>query len=107
MFIDKEHFDSSIRRLTDRLDRIERLLEKPQDSEKEALCRDGEIWLDNQDVCTMLNISKRTLQRFRSSKMLPYHRGSQKTYYKKTEVLKFMDKYLTCINPQDGNDKTE
>jgi hypothetical protein len=33
---------------------------------------EGEQLLDNQDVCQLLNISKRTLQRYRSSGEFPY-----------------------------------
>lgn len=33
---------------------------------------DGEPLLDNQEVCMMLQVSKRTLQRYRDSGTLPY-----------------------------------
>ena len=33
----------------------------------------GEPLLDNQEVCLMLQISKRTLQRYRASGTLPFH----------------------------------
>ena len=43
----------------------------------DALCRECDEkrmgrWLDNQDVCQILNISLRTLQTYRSNRMLPY-----------------------------------
>ena len=46
------------------------------DKRVEALCfrkdKKLRIWLDNQDVCQLLNISKRTLQTYRNNGILPY-----------------------------------
>ena len=43
-------------------------------------------WLDNQDVCQMLNISPRTLQTFRDNGMLAYSQINHKVYYKPEDV---------------------
>ncbi|MDR3326944.1 MAG: helix-turn-helix domain-containing protein [Prevotellaceae bacterium] len=43
-------------------------------------------WLDNQDVCMMLNISKRTLQTYRNNGTLPYSQINHKMYYKPEDV---------------------
>lgn len=43
-------------------------------------------WLDNQNVCLMLNISPRTLQTLRDNGTLPYSQISHKTYYKPEDV---------------------
>ena len=43
-------------------------------------------WLDNQDVCQMLNISKRTLQTYRDNGTLPYSQINYKMYYKPKDV---------------------
>jgi hypothetical protein len=58
----------------------------------EALCRaNGEKtmqkWLDNQDVCQILNISPRTLQTYRDNGTIPHTRIGNKMYYK-TDDLK-------------------
>ena len=55
---------------------------------------DGELLMDNQDVCMMLNISKRTLQRYRSTGKLPFKRIDQKTYYLESAVRDFIRKHL-------------
>ena len=47
-------------------------------------------WLDNQDVCQMLSISKRTLQTYRDNGTLPYTRIGDKMYYKAEEVERIM-----------------
>ena len=43
-------------------------------------------WLDNQDVCLLLNISKRTLQTYRDNGTLPYSQIGHKMYYKSKDV---------------------
>ncbi len=57
----------------------------------EALCRlhaDKDIsqWLDNQDVCLLLNISPRTLRTLRDNDILGFTRISRKIYYKPEDV---------------------
>jgi hypothetical protein len=61
---------------------------------KERYAIDGERLLDNQDLCFMLNVGRRTLQRFRASGVLPYKRINQKLYYQKSDVLKFIKEHL-------------
>ena len=43
-------------------------------------------WLDNQDVCQMLNISPRTLQTLRDNGTLAYSQINHKIYYKLEDV---------------------
>jgi hypothetical protein len=43
-------------------------------------------WIDNQDICQMLNISKRTLQTYRNNGTLPYSQIGHKMYYKSEDV---------------------
>jgi hypothetical protein len=74
-------------RLIMRFDRIDRHLEKMAMKEK---LLEGERLLDNQDVCQLLNVSKRTLQRYRSSGELPYQMIYHKTFYKESDVEAFI-----------------
>jgi hypothetical protein len=46
--------------------------------------------LDNQDLCLMLHISPRTLQRYRSEGGLPFLKYGQKIYYKASDVKEFV-----------------
>jgi hypothetical protein len=46
--------------------------------------------LDNQDLCLMLHISPRTLQRYRSDGGLPFLKYGQKIYYKASDVKEFV-----------------
>ena len=43
-------------------------------------------WLDNQDVCQILNISPRTLQTLRDNGTLAYSQINRKVYYKPEDV---------------------
>ena len=43
-------------------------------------------WLDNQDVCQMLNISPRTLQTLRDNGTLAYSQINRKLFYKPEDV---------------------
>lgn len=43
-------------------------------------------WLDNDDVCRILRISKRTLQALRDDGTLAYSQISHKVYYKQEDV---------------------
>lgn len=47
-------------------------------------------WMDNQDVCKLLNISPRTLQTLRDNGTLAYSQICHKTYYKPEEVKKIL-----------------
>jgi transcriptional antiterminator len=51
--------------------------------------RDDKL-LDNQDLCQTLNVSKRTLQRYRSDGMLPYLKYGQKIHYRTADVREFV-----------------
>lgn len=83
----KEWMQIRFDRIMARFDRIDSYLEKMAIKEK---LLEGEKLLDNQDVCQLLNVSKRTLQRYRSSGELPYQMVYHKTFYKETDVEAFI-----------------
>lgn len=47
-------------------------------------------WLDNQDVCELLNISKRSLQYYRNCGKLSFSQINNKCYYKVADVEKLL-----------------
>ena len=47
-------------------------------------------WMDNQDVCRMLNISPRTLQTLRDNGTLAYSQINHKTYYRPEDVQRIV-----------------
>jgi hypothetical protein len=84
--------ESWMKRIMERFDRLEDRFAKPPERERPLL--DGELLLDNQDLCMMLNVSKRSLQRYRSLKWLPFHRIDQKTFYLQSEVETFIREHF-------------
>ena len=49
-------------------------------------------WMDNQEVCMALNISQRTLQALRSNGTLPFSQIDRKTYYRRQDVIRLIEK---------------
>jgi hypothetical protein len=43
-------------------------------------------WLNNEEVCSLLHISKRTLQTCRDTGAIPYSQIGRKCYYKVSDV---------------------
>ena len=93
--IQKSAFDGMKNELKD-------LLEMTKDAtEKYASIFNKEKWLDNQEVCLMMNITKRTLQTYKDKGILSYSRLNRKNYYKLSDVqalLKGKHSYNTNDN---------
>ncbi|MBB4035470.1 hypothetical protein GGR21_001363 [Dysgonomonas hofstadii] len=64
---------------------------------------DNDDLIDNQDLCTLLGVTKRTVQRYRNLKLIPYYKIDKKVYYKKSDVLKFFQSHNT--RKQEGTDE--
>lgn len=94
MFIDKEHFDGWMRRIMERFDRLEKM-QSCEQAQNIPLLPDGDRLLDNFDLCQMLNVSKRTLQGYRSSGELPFQMIYHKTYYKESDVIRFIETHFS------------
>lgn len=47
-------------------------------------------WLDNQDVCLLLNISPRTLQSYRDTGKISFSQINHKIYYKPVDIEKLL-----------------
>ena len=58
-------------------------------------------WLDNQDVCQILNISPRTLQTLRDNGTLAYSQINHKVYYKPEDV----ERILHVVTNRDKDSK--
>ena len=90
--LEKDAFEEYMGRLENkimaRFDRYDCLLRLV--TEKEPKMLEGEHLLDNQDLCQLLKVTQRTLQRYRSEKQLPYHLMNNKSYYKESDVQYFI-----------------
>ena len=60
-------------------------------------------WLHNGDVCRLLNISKRTLQHYRDTGVLPFAQIGHKCYYKREDV----DRLLETKSVKSNTDKSK
>jgi hypothetical protein len=89
MNIDLKHFDEWMEKL------YSKMCEDSKNNKLFANIRDilgeNEGLLDNQDLCLMLHVSPRTLQRYRSSGLLPFLKRGQKIYYKASAVKEFVN----------------
>jgi|MGYP000242437273 hypothetical protein len=73
-----ERFD----RIDDRLNRMNR----------QTAALEGDKLLDNQDMCELLGVTKRTLARYRQKKLVTYYMIDGRTYYKASEVQDFLSR---------------
>ena len=107
-FLDRRTFEDCMRQVFSRLDRQEEMLsamrgdvnEKPQGT---ALLE--EDTMDNQDVCMLLHVSKRTLQRYRSDGLLPYRMHRHKPYYRRADVELFISTHMRDTLRDSTQDK--
>ena len=68
MYTDREEFEGWMERIMERFDRTE----------------------DNQDLCLLLKVGIRTLQRYRAIGVLPYFTISGKVFYRTKDVHEFI-----------------
>ena len=61
-----------------------------------------EKWLDNQEVCLMMNITKRTLQSYKDKGLLPYSKLNRKNYYKLSDVRALLEAGQLDNTTEDG-----
>lgn len=87
MHIDNENFEAWMERFIDRFDKLDNKLERMM---KQKNWLDGEQILDNQDLCLLLNVTKRTLQRYRMKGILPYFNIDGRNYYRASDVHKLI-----------------
>lgn len=83
--MEAQTFEAMMSRFEAFCDRVEKLCGDHQDK---SLLR----WLDNQDVCRILNISKRTLQAYRDNGTLSFTQINHKIFYKPEDVESVINK---------------
>ena len=74
--------------------------EEPQKNDNNSSLPSGhgsvmiEKWIDAQDILMRLPISRKTLQRWRKNKLLPYSRIGSKIFYREADVQDMLMKHL-------------
>lgn len=81
--IEKSVFEAIMARFETFATRLENLFDKHGDKSLDK-------WLDNQNVCQILNISPRTLQAYRDTGRLAFTQVNHKIYYKPQDVQKLL-----------------
>ena len=85
---DRETFQMMLHQIMERFDRIEDRLSRMN---RQTSALDGDKLLDNQDMCELLGITKRTPARYRQKKLVTYSMIDGRTYYKSSEVGAFLN----------------
>ena len=99
MYINNEDFESWMQKLSKKLNDIGQDL-KSLINTKEVFGEDEKL-LDNQDLAFLLKVSYRTLQRYRTSKKLPFFMVGHKTYYRTSDVREFVRSYMDFQTHQE------
>lgn len=80
---------------------LEQLLKQTESVAKahQSICQ-KEKWLDTQEVCLLLGISKRALQNYKDKGLLPHSYIHRKNYYKYSDIEIFLAE--NTIKPKDN-----
>ena len=87
--IDRETFQMMLQKIMERFDGIEARLNRMN---RQTAALGGDKLLDNQDMCELLGVTKRTLARYRQKKLVTYYMIDGRTYYKASEVEEFLNR---------------
>ena len=88
---------SAYKELVEKIDKIAGYV---RDSEREKKKPDADVWLCNEEVMSLLGISRRTLQRLRDSKRIRYaiFRGACRYHF--SEVSRLVEESIVACDPQ-------
>lgn len=75
--IEKKTFEQMVQHLENFVRQVKTFCGNPHDSSK---------WMDNTEVCELLQISPRTLQSYRDKDTLPYSQIGRKCYYRTIDI---------------------
>ncbi len=70
-------------------DKLEELGNQPVNREPDP----ENVWIDNQEFCLLLKISKRTAQNYRDRGNIPFSQVESKVYYKLADVHQMLEKH--------------
>ncbi len=96
--MDNFRVEEMFRRILERLDSID---DKMVVKKQRVHPLDGDALLDNQDMCQLLGVTKRTLARYRQKKLVSYYMIDGRTYYKASEVQTFLKKKGRDMPPEE------
>jgi hypothetical protein len=94
-----------------KINKIEQLLEEVKELRKEQKVSNAKEFfgdekpMDNQDVCIILNVTPRTLQRYRDRGIIQFSKPFHKIYYNPLDVAAYLNKYGTYWQKQAFEEK--
>lgn len=56
-------------------------------------------WIDNQEACILMDISPRKLLLLRRSRAIPYSYIDRKVYYKRQDIIRFLENTIHQVTP--------
>ncbi|NDV79425.1 helix-turn-helix domain-containing protein [Dysgonomonas sp. 511] len=105
MYLDNDDFLSWMEKLSSKLNEIGKDLKSLVNTSD--ILEDNEKILDNQDLCFLFKVSKRTLQRYRDKGILPYFKVEERVYYKASDIREFVKKYGSSSRVRWDEDVSE
>ncbi len=91
MYIDDEDFIKWMEKITSKLSEIGQDIKTLVNTS--GILEENEKILDNQDLCFLFKVSKRTLQRYRDKVFLPYFKIEERVYYKASDIREFVKRF--------------
>ena len=89
MYLDRFRVEEMFTKMMERFDRLD---EKLDVKAQVVHPLDGDRLLDNQDMCLLLGVCKRTMARYRQKKLVAFYKIDRKIFYKASEVQEFLKK---------------
>ena len=74
--------------LVSKIDKLGAILERNKNSNPL-----NDTWIDIQEVCSLLKVSKRTLQTYRDNNVLPYSQINGKIYFKASDIEEHLEQH--------------
>jgi len=101
------HINDCFQKIASRLDAqdesIGELLQRVTPVEQEQ--HRHERIFDTQDLCLLLNTSKRTIQRHRSMGLLKYHKLGRKVFYNESDVREYIENEYQRVDRMEKSDE--
>ena len=66
----------------------------------------GEVYLTGEDVCRLLHITPRTLQDYRTQRLIPYISLPGKTLYRQSDLLRMLEENYVDMRPKRKRGKS-
>jgi hypothetical protein len=104
--LDRQTFINAMQQMFRRLDAQDELIARLLEGRETAGSSigptlDGERLYDTEDLCLMLHVSKRTIQRYRLLGVLPYVQLRKKAYFKESDISRFLRRQVPGISENE------